>query len=515
MIPHCLIEKKFLMGQKTNPISLRLHIDRHFDSCWYPAYSSEYGQYLHTDLNIREYLKSLFKTLGFHTGRIHVQFYPKKLAIHYFFHPDPLKTKRRRSQTLYQSPSSSFSLKGLSFLRSVREKQKLLSTKPSFTFREALALQRQKTFEFEKKIRMKKKPTTSLLFKEIPQNLSFSESFQNLIEFASKRQNPHASHDVRSEGQKLFVMKGLGTSESFQKILQKILESPHGDQKSPFQQISQIKGSQKMTEIFLQKSDQISQTFESFEGMCRFLTLPQSLTKSEWMASSIPFAFFNQSSLNQHHEVQTDEKIPTLSGTKLFSEQILEEYSQFFVKSYQPLTSLSSRFQLQKLMFMKGKNLKHIEQMIDQTFGNQTTLLPYKIQSRTRSASFLCQTAIEQFQKNLSFRHIYKGLLKDVQSDPSVQGIRFVCSGRFGGVEMARVESRKYGQTSLHVFSSHIDYAHGHAITNSGLLGVKIWISYRPMAPNSSSWMNQWSMTKSHETSGQNSEKVVQNESSH
>jgi ribosomal protein S3 len=107
--------------------------------------------------------------------------------------------------------------------------------------------------------------------------------------------------------------------------------------------------------------------------------------------------------------------------------------------------------------------------------------------------------SIQQFQKNLSFRHIYKGLLKDVQSDPSVQGIRFVCSGRFGGVEMARVESRKYGQTSLHVFSSHIDYAHGHAMTSSGLLGVKIWISYRPMAPNTSSWMNQWSQP--HESS--------------
>ena len=58
---------------------------------------------------------------------------------------------------------------------------------------------------------------------------------------------------------------------------------------------------------------------------------------------------------------------------------------------------------------------------------------------------------------------------------------------------MARVESRKYGQTSLHVFSSHIDYAHGHAMTSSGLLGVKIWISYRPMITNSSSWRAKWS----------------------
>ena len=520
------------MGQKTNPISLRLHIDRHFDSCWYPGHSSEYGHYLHTDLNIRNYLKSLFKTLGFHTGRIHVQFYPKKLDIHYFCHPDPLKTKRRRPQNSDHSPSSSFSFKGLSFLRSVREKQKLFSTKSPLTFRETLALERQKALHFEKKIRLKKKPTTSTSFvlKEISQNFSTAETLKNLMEFSSKMRNHHAE----SEGQKLFVIKGLSTSESFQTIFQKILGYQKGSQKSGHQEF--FENSQKFTQSFLKKSHQISQTFEGFEGMCRFLSLPQSLRNTEWMTLPIPLSPTDQpfqhlhegespgvspaeeiqevSSVLHHESSQKSQNSldsVTLSGSQSFSEQILQEYSQFFVKSYHPLTSLSSRLQMQKLMFMKGKNLKHIEKMIDQTFGNQTTLIPYKIQSRTQSASFLCQTAIEQFQKNLSFRHIYKGLLKDVQSDPSVQGIRFVCSGRFGGVEMARVESRKYGQTSLHVFSSHIDYAHGHAMTNSGLLGVKIWISYRPMAPHLSSWMNRWSFTQSNETS--TSEKV-QNETS-
>ena len=465
------------MGQKTNPISLRLHIDRHFDSCWYPGQSSEYGQYLHTDLNIREYLKSLFKTLGFHTGRIHVQFYPKKIDIHYFCHPDPLKTKRRRH--IYSLPSH------LSFLRSIREKQKLISPQSSLTFREALASQRQKTLHGEQKTRLNKKPTTSLLFKNLREEFS----------------SPMKNHQRVSEGQKLFVIKGFSTSESFQKIFQKILECQQISEMKNHQEF--FKNSQKLTEIFLQKSDHISQTLESLEGMCRFLSLPDSL-QNEWMIDSISEinqSFIDQSFLKKDHEVQNHEEKLPLVGSHMSSQQILQDYSQFFGKSYHPLNSLSSRFQHQKLMFMKGKNLKHIEKMIEEKFGNQTTVLPYKIQSRTRSASFLCQTAIEQFQKNLSFRHIYKGLLKDVQSDPYVQGIRFVCSGRFGGVEMARVESRKYGQTSLHVFSSHIDYAHGHAMTSSGLLGVKIWISYRPMPPISSSWMNQWSIPKPQETS--------------
>jgi len=44
------------MGQKVNPISLRLGINRGWDSVWY-AKKSEYGKYLIEDYKIREYIK--------------------------------------------------------------------------------------------------------------------------------------------------------------------------------------------------------------------------------------------------------------------------------------------------------------------------------------------------------------------------------------------------------------------------------------------------------------------------
>ena len=62
--------------------------------------------------------------------------------IHYFCHVDPFKiAKGRRLQKFYS--------KGLSFLRSVREKQQYFSPKP-LSFRESLALERQKIQNFEK-----------------------------------------------------------------------------------------------------------------------------------------------------------------------------------------------------------------------------------------------------------------------------------------------------------------------------------------------------------------------------
>ncbi|TNE59815.1 MAG: 30S ribosomal protein S3 [Alphaproteobacteria bacterium] len=51
------------MGQKINPIGIRLGVNRTWDSRWY-AGRHEYGQLLQEDLKIREYLKKELKQAG-------------------------------------------------------------------------------------------------------------------------------------------------------------------------------------------------------------------------------------------------------------------------------------------------------------------------------------------------------------------------------------------------------------------------------------------------------------------
>ena len=48
------------MGQKINPIGLRLGINRTWQSRWY-ANASEYGDLLHQDLTIRSFLMNELK----------------------------------------------------------------------------------------------------------------------------------------------------------------------------------------------------------------------------------------------------------------------------------------------------------------------------------------------------------------------------------------------------------------------------------------------------------------------
>jgi len=51
------------MGQKVNPIGLRLGINRTWDSRWFAA-REEYGRLLHEDLKIREFLKGKLTAAG-------------------------------------------------------------------------------------------------------------------------------------------------------------------------------------------------------------------------------------------------------------------------------------------------------------------------------------------------------------------------------------------------------------------------------------------------------------------
>jgi len=51
------------MGQKVNPIGFRLGVNRNWDSRWY-AEGKEYGELLHEDMRIRDYLQKTLKNAG-------------------------------------------------------------------------------------------------------------------------------------------------------------------------------------------------------------------------------------------------------------------------------------------------------------------------------------------------------------------------------------------------------------------------------------------------------------------
>ena len=94
------------------------------------------------------------------------------------------------------------------------------------------------------------------------------------------------------------------------------------------------------------------------------------------------------------------------------------------------------------------------------------------------SAHFFNEILIQSFKKSNSYRRALQNCLKLAQKSPNIRGIRITCAGRFNGVERARLETRSWGQTSLQKLDNRVDYSAKPALTNAGLLGIKVWVSY-------------------------------------
>lgn len=127
---------------------------------------------------------------------------------------------------------------------------------------------------------------------------------------------------------------------------------------------------------------------------------------------------------------------------------------------------------------------KSLEINISKFLNSDITLIPFQVQSEWQDAGYFADEIVFLLERRISFRQIKNRLLKQFALNPHVQGVRITCSGRVGGkskkAQRARVDSIKYGQTSLHVFSSQIDFAVRTAHTALGSTGVKVWICYTP-----------------------------------
>ena len=71
------------MGHKVNPISLRLHTNRSFDSSWYSE--QNYGNFVAYDMYMRAYVRAIYASANMLPGRILSHAFPAHNDIYLFF----------------------------------------------------------------------------------------------------------------------------------------------------------------------------------------------------------------------------------------------------------------------------------------------------------------------------------------------------------------------------------------------------------------------------------------------
>lgn len=80
-----------------------------------------------------------------------------------------------------------------------------------------------------------------------------------------------------------------------------------------------------------------------------------------------------------------------------------------------------------------------------------------------------------QLEKRIAYRRAMRRAV-EMAMKMGAKGIKVMCSGRLGGVEIARSEWYLRGQLPLQTLRADIDYGFTEAFTTYGQIGIKVWI---------------------------------------
>lgn len=429
------------MGQKINPISLRLQTtNRYFDSCWYNDFY--YTESIEQDFKVRHYLNSILKQLHYPAGRFFIQSSHKKIKIYQFF-CSPLKARRIRAfyfRTKYYRISKGTLLS---------KKNKLTKYLPK---KELNVKKEKKVFHFIKNKNLNKNQSFYLkyiLFQKYLQNI-YGQALNQLI--SSTSQNL-----ILEKRQKQPYITSTKVVQQYLNAMLKTLSSIQGQNKR------KNRVGQKQLRHQSIRDNGWNQQKKKRYGIVSTILLEK------------PFAFF---SYTNHYldlssfldypciylsKVQINKKAPLFTTTR-----------DWFLGVYRYFGKLSYHKHIATTLGSYSNNLK---------IGVPISLYSNRTYDHFRSAHFLADEIIYYIERRVPFHRIKMKIMREIQGRSRIQGLRISCSGRVGGrskkAQRAKSDAFKYGQTSLHVFSSQIDFISKKALTRFGLVGVKVWICYK------------------------------------
>jgi len=123
-----------------------------------------------------------------------------------------------------------------------------------------------------------------------------------------------------------------------------------------------------------------------------------------------------------------------------------------------------------------GDEAKMLREEIKQLLGRDVYLDIKEVKVPELDASLIAYAIARQIEKRVSQRRAMKRALENAMR-MGAKGVKVQCAGRLGGSEIARKEWHIEGSVPLHTIDAKIDYDTDTAITQSGVIGVKVWIN--------------------------------------
>ena len=122
-----------------------------------------------------------------------------------------------------------------------------------------------------------------------------------------------------------------------------------------------------------------------------------------------------------------------------------------------------------------GQEVETLKEEIKKITNNDIQINIFEVKRPELEATLVADSIARQIEGRISYKRATKMAIASTMR-MGAEGIKVQISGRLNGAEMARSEMMKDGRTPLHTFRADIDYCLAEALTQYGLIGVKVWI---------------------------------------
>lgn len=419
------------MGQKINPISVRLNVNRRQNSLWFSK--NNYTKNLHKQILLKNYISKVFQISNLSLGPCYFQMFPKKLKVYPFFNDsNKIVLASKRSYFFRSYIQSKYSKIRKSNFRCNSSDRFSSQFQINSWKKDLLLWQNTKPFVemLNKLIQLKKNKKDGAGFLSQKDYLIETEKKLN-AERKLRLQSKEDFDNLKSE-----VKKDLFR---FSKLTKRDKKSIY-DSRIDSNLINLINLNPFFTNAIKKKDYEIL---------------------IQWMFRSV-YVNWRKSGL----------VINSKQAWYLFFHLILAKNAKY------NLSHSSSKVTNLRKSYLSTKHLNFLESGLEKSLSCNTSILPIKVDNEYKSAELLANYLSTQLTKNRSYRQVLKKVFQKGRKFSFLKGIRIACSGRLGGVELAKTEVKKMGQTSLNIFSEKIDYSSTKVLTKFGIIGVKVWVCY-------------------------------------
>ncbi|NOR52650.1 MAG: 30S ribosomal protein S3 [Candidatus Aminicenantes bacterium] len=125
-----------------------------------------------------------------------------------------------------------------------------------------------------------------------------------------------------------------------------------------------------------------------------------------------------------------------------------------------------------------GKEIENLKSLLQDIAEKEVYIDIREVDKPELGALLVAEGIAIQLEKRIAYRRAMRRAVM-MALKMGAKGVKVMCSGRLGGVEIARSEWYLKGQLPLQTLRADIDYGFTEAFTTYGQIGSKVWI-YKP-----------------------------------